>query len=36
MNIAVTAFDYLGLVSGTCFTEMHNSAICIDIDQDKF
>ena len=35
MNIAVVGTGYVGLVSGTCFSEMGNKVTCVDIDQDK-
>lgn len=35
MNIAVVGSGYVGLVSGTCFAEMGNKVICVDIDQNK-
>ncbi len=35
MNIAVVGTGYVGLVSGTCFAEMGNSVICVDIDETK-
>lgn len=35
MNIAVIGSGYVGLVSGTCFSEMGNKVICVDIDQNK-
>ena len=35
MNIAVVGSGYVGLVSGTCFSEMGNKVTCVDIDQVK-
>ncbi len=35
MNIAVVGSGYVGLVSGTCFSEMGNKVTCVDIDQTK-
>ncbi|KAF9658598.1 UDP-glucose/GDP-mannose dehydrogenase family protein [Tenacibaculum sp. ZH5_bin.1] len=35
MNITVIGTGYVGLVSGTCFSEMGNNVICVDIDQGK-
>jgi len=35
MNITVVGTGYVGLVSGTCFSEMGNKVTCVDIDQDK-
>ncbi|WP_299672219.1 UDP-glucose/GDP-mannose dehydrogenase family protein [uncultured Polaribacter sp.] len=35
MNIAVIGSGYVGLVSGTCFAEMGNKIICVDIDPEK-
>jgi UDPglucose 6-dehydrogenase len=34
-KIAVVGSGYVGLVSGTCFAEMGNNVICIDIDAAK-
>ena len=35
MNIVVVGSGYVGLVSGTCFSEMGNKVTCIDIDVNK-
>ena len=35
MNIAVVGSGYVGLVSGTCFSEMGNKVTCVDIDHYK-
>ena len=35
MNIAVVGTGYVGLVTGTCFAEMGNHVVCIDIDAHK-
>ncbi len=35
MNIAVVGTGYVGLVTGTCFAEMGNNIICVDIDEKK-
>lgn len=35
MKIAVVGTGYVGLVSGTCFAEMGNDVICVDIDESK-
>jgi len=35
MKIAVVGTGYVGLVSGTCFSEAGNDVTCIDIDQEK-
>lgn len=35
MKIAVVGTGYVGLVSGTCFSETGNSVVCIDIDEKK-
>jgi len=35
MTIAVVGTGYVGLVTGTCFAEMGNEVICVDIDVDK-
>ena len=35
MKIAVIGTGYVGLVSGTCFSETGNTVTCVDIDQAK-
>jgi UDPglucose 6-dehydrogenase len=35
MKIAVIGTGYVGLVSGTCFSETGNAVTCVDIDQSK-
>ena len=35
MNICVVGTGYVGLVSGTCFSETGNNVICVDIDEKK-
>jgi UDPglucose 6-dehydrogenase len=35
MKIAVIGTGYVGLVSGTCFAEIGNEVICMDIDEKK-
>jgi UDPglucose 6-dehydrogenase len=35
MKIAVIGTGYVGLVSGTCFSETGNSVTCVDIDESK-
>jgi UDPglucose 6-dehydrogenase len=35
MKIAVVGTGYVGLVTGTCFSETGNKVTCIDIDEDK-
>ena len=35
MNITVVGTGYVGLVTGTCFSEMGNRVVCVDVDQKK-
>ncbi|HSR39244.1 MAG TPA: 3-hydroxyacyl-CoA dehydrogenase NAD-binding domain-containing protein, partial [Phnomibacter sp.] len=35
MKIAVIGTGYVGLVTGTCFSETGNTVTCVDIDENK-
>jgi UDPglucose 6-dehydrogenase len=35
MNVTVVGTGYVGLVTGTCFSEMGNTVTCVDIDENK-
>ncbi len=35
MKICVVGTGYVGLVAGTCFAEIGNDVICMDVDENK-
>jgi UDPglucose 6-dehydrogenase len=35
MNISIVGTGYVGLVTGTCFAELGNKVICVDVNKDK-
>ena len=35
MNVGVIGSGYVGLVAASCFAEMGNSVICVDVDENK-
>ena len=35
MNVTVFGTGYVGLVTGTCFAEVGNDVLCVDVDADK-
>ena len=35
MNITMFGTGYVGLVTGTCFAEMGNQVVCVDVDEGK-
>lgn len=35
MDLAVVGTGYVGLVTGTCFADLGNNVLCVDVDQEK-
>ncbi|MDJ0646134.1 MAG: UDP-glucose 6-dehydrogenase, partial [Flavobacteriaceae bacterium] len=35
MNVTVIGTGYVGLVTGTCLSDMGNNVTCVDIDEKK-
>lgn len=35
MNIAIVGTGYVGLVSGTCLSELGLNVVCVDVNEEK-
>ena len=35
MKISIFGTGYVGLVTGTCLSELGNEVVCVDIDEEK-
>ena len=35
MKVSIIGTGYVGLVTGTCFSDLGNEVICVDVDEEK-